>query len=301
MIKLMGKSYLVTGGAGFIASHICDELIKQEKSVICVDNLVNGKMSNIEKHLTNPLFTFLKMSICDLTPRHFNGVDVVFHNAASKFTVCRIDPKKDLMVNGWGSLNVFESAYFAGVKRVIHASSGSTLQGHPKSYYGLSKLAGETYLDLMRIYYPDFGFVGLRYYHVYGMRQDDSQRGGVIPLFIKQIVSNKPITVFGDGEQTRHFTNVSDVVKANFMAAENPLMEGHTYDVIPDWKMSILELSKRLQDVSGIRGKVVFLPIRPGEVYTYSITSEKLRDLGFSFDVSIDRGIRQLIKWYKER
>ena len=121
MIQLTDHKYLVTGGAGFIGSHLCEELLNQDKQVICVDNLVNGKIENISSFLTNPKFTFLEMDVLDLSPRHFENVDIVFHNAASKCTVCRLDPRKDLLVNGWGSLNVFECSYFADVKKVIHA------------------------------------------------------------------------------------------------------------------------------------------------------------------------------------
>jgi len=296
MIKLKGNKFLVTGGAGFIGSHICDALIAQDKEVVCVDNLVNGKMENIERHLHDPKFSFLKIDIRDLYPRNFEGVDVVFHEAASKFTVCRIDPKKDLMVNGWGALNVFECAYSARVRRVIHASSGSVLGGIPKSYYGLSKYAGESYLRLMNLYYPAFDYVTLRYYHVYGSRQDNSLRGGVIPIFMKQILENRPTTIYGNGKQLRHFTSVDDIVKVNLMAAENESMSRKIYNIIPKRCISINELSVMMHRIMGREEKKIHLPEKPGEIYEFYTNSDEIEKLGFVFDVSIEDGVAKLMR-----
>ena len=298
MISLKYNKYMVTGGAGFIGSHICEELLKQDKEVICVDNLVNGKMENMSEFIGNPNFTFLNMDVMDLSVRHFEGVDITFHNAASKCTVCRIDPKKDITVNGWGSLNVFESGYYAGVKKVVHASSGSTMKGKPQSYYGVSKLAGETYLGVLKFYYPDFNYVNLRYYHVYGPRQDNSPRGGVIPIFIRQIYDNEPVTIYGNGKQLRHFSNVKDVVKANFMAVENDKMNCNGYDVIPEWNITINELSVMLHKLMGKKEKNIFTPENPGEIYKFDSSYEKLKALGFKFDVSLESGMKDLIDWY---
>jgi len=299
MIELSSNKFLVTGGAGFIGSHICEELLKQNKKVVCVDNLVNGKIENIKKFIDDSNFSFLKMDICDLSPRHFDGVEITFHNAASKCTVCTIDPKKDLLVNGFGSLNVFESGYYAGVKRVVHASSGSTMYGDPQSFYGNSKLAGETYLKVLKFYHKDFNYVNLRYYHVYGPRQDNSPKGGVIPIFTRQILDGLPVTIYGNGRQTRHFTEVSDVVKANFMAAEEDRMGCKSYDVIPDWNITINDLSSILHGLIGKKENKIFTPENPAEVYSFVASYEELKDLGFKFEVSLEDGMKRYITWYK--
>ena len=121
MQELTYNTFLVTGGAGFIGSHICGELLNQQKQVICVDNLVAGKVVNIQEYMDNPNFRFVQTDCVDIDPDYFRNVDVVFHNAASKCTVCEHDPELDLNVNAWGTFSVIKAAYRAGVKKVIHA------------------------------------------------------------------------------------------------------------------------------------------------------------------------------------
>jgi len=167
---------------------------------------------------------------------YVQGVDVIFHNAASKCTVCRNDPLLDLLTNAWGTLNIFEIASKHGIK-VIHASTGSINGYRPLSYYGVSKMAGESYARVTREYHPSFRYVILRYYHVYGPRQDSSPKGGVIPIFIKAIERGDPVRLHDSGVQTRHFTYVKDVVNANFLAANNDTIS--TWDVLSDVTVSI--------------------------------------------------------------
>ncbi len=219
---------IVTGGAGFIGSHICEELMIKGHEVISIDDYSAGRKSNVPAGV-------LQLNV-DVTDRHrlaevFGQYrpDVVFHNAASKKTVCLKSPLRDLEVNVMGTFNVANQCYQNKVK-MIHASTGSVYgerrdvmdEGHPVnpvSYYGVSKLAGEKYVQM-------FGSMGmkyciLRYFHVYGSRQDDRDDvGGVVAIWLRRIKEGKPIKVFGDGSQVRSFTYVKDVAKANILAID---------------------------------------------------------------------------------
>ncbi len=292
------KTALVTGAAGFIGSHICEALAGQGAHIICLDNLVAGKMENTRPWWDSSLCTFANADVSDLSAiRHwFAGVDVVFHNAASKCTVCYDDPKKDLLVNALGTLNVCTAAHEAGVKKLIHASTGSA--SDVKSYYGASKLAGENYVKTFREYHPDFNYTVLRYHHVYGPRQDDSDKGGVIPIFIRHIYQGEPVPIFGDGQQVRHFTHVSDVVHANLWAADNPVTDRRTYNVLSDVTCSIKYLMEILYQEMG--GSVYFnmLPEKKGDIRTFSATNDMIKTDGFIFRKDFIEGLQETIRWY---
>ncbi len=300
MIELKYNNYLVTGGAGFIGSRICEEIVKQKKRVICLDNLVSGKKENLEGWWDPELCTFIFASVINVMKMagFFKEVDVVFHNAASKCTVCRDNPYRDLMVNAWGSFNVFDASIQAGVKKVIHASTGSTMGGEPKSFYGVSKLAGESYLRTFKEYYPDFRYSILQYYHVYGSRQDNSDVGGVIPIFIRNIHRGEPVTIYGDGLQVRHFTNVKDIVNVNFLAANETSMDGESYQVMSNVKVTILQLAKILYKLMGKKEDIRFEPARLGDIKNFDIANKKLKDLGIEFENNLEKGLKETIKSY---
>ena len=303
MIELTHDRYLVTGGAGFIGSHICEELVKQKKQVICVDNLIAGKRENLDKWWNPLLCTFVKTDVINMLgmPELFDEVDIVFHNAASKCTVCRDDPHRDLMVNAWGSYCVFEAARRAKVKKIVHASTGSTMNGKPKSFYGVSKLTGESYLRAFREYYSKFRYSVLQYYHVYGPRQDNSKVGGVIPIFIRNIRNGEPVTIYGDGLQVRHFTNVKDIVNVNFLAANDSKTDGEFYQVVSDVKVNILQLAKMIYKLTGKEEDIQFEPTRLGDIRNFNITNEKLKDLGVEFQNDFEEGLRETIEWYGQQ
>jgi UDP-glucose 4-epimerase len=316
LINLEGKRFLVTGGAGFIGSHICEEIVKQGKEVVCVDNFTAGKRKNLEPWWDDNLCTLAEGDIRDSTHRsslkHFEGVDVVFHNAASKCTVCRDNPKKDLEVNAWGAWQVFEASRLAGVKKVVHASTGSVYGGlqnlfvqtekhdlNPRSFYGVSKLAGERYLKAFKDYYPDFRYSILRYFHVYGPRQDCSNKGGVIPIFIRRIHQDKPIKIFGDGNQIRFFTWVNDVVATNFMVANSYQADNQAYNVAHHKRTSITELAHTIKDLMGKPHiQIEYSDWRPGDIKHFNVTSAKLQKLGLTLDVDLSDGLKQTIDWY---
>ena len=219
------KKALVTGGAGFIGSHLIEELLNEGLEVVSIDNYSTGKKSNLEEFYNHPNLSQVDCDICDYqrVKKYFKGVDVVFHQAASKKTICLKDPRKDLDVNAKGTFNILELARHFGVKKVVHASTGSVYgeakylpqnEAHPlnpASYYGVSKLAAERYVDVFR-HSHGLDTTILRYFHVYGARQDSSEDGGVVSIFIRLMLSGKPVTIFGDGTQLRSFTYVKDIV-----------------------------------------------------------------------------------------
>ncbi|MEO5360113.1 MAG: SDR family NAD(P)-dependent oxidoreductase [Nitrospirota bacterium] len=312
-VELKYDSCLVTGGAGFIGSHICEEALAQGKRVVCVDNMVGGKRDNIEPFKNNPNFTFVMADITnsDTLERCFEGIDVVFHNAASKCTVCRDNPKLDLLVNSWGSWNVFEACRKAGVKKVIHASTGSVYgeakyfpqdEEHPyapRSFYGVSKMAGENYLAAFKEYYPDFRYSVIRYFHVYGPRQESADWGGVIPIFIRRAYEGLPLIIYGDGSQQRSFTYVKDDVSANFVLANTGISDGESYNSASGIKVTILELARMvLKLMKRDDLEVQFKDWRAGDIKIFDVNNTKIKELGVSFEINFEKGLQAAIDWY---
>lgn len=296
-----GKKVLVTGGAGFIGSHVCEELLKLGAIVYCLDDFSAGKEKNIRFLRDYANFTVLKKSVCDTEGMDevFYGVDTVFHNAASKKNVCLMNPKKDLMVNGEGTLNLLEFAKKHEVRKFVHASTGSvygepvifpTDESHPLrpvSYYGVSKLAGERYVDVFhRLYGMDTTI--LRYFHVYGPRQESNEFGGVVSIFIRNILEKKDLTIFGDGSQLRSFTWVKDLVQANIQAAINPTATGKVYNAASGIQVSIRELAenmKALFENSANASRIVFDEPLVGDIMFFNVSNESiLKDLGVTFE-----------------
>lgn len=295
------KTALVTGFAGFIGSHIAETLMNQGVYVVGIDNFKTGKMENLQPWWDREMGEIINADVSEYSAirHHFAGVDVVFHNAASKCTVCREDPKRDLLVNALGTMNVCHAAIESGVRKVIHASTGSV--NDIKSYYGNSKMAGENYLKVMKEYHPQFNYTALRYHHVYGPRQDYSDKGGVIPIFIRNIYCGKPVTIFGDGLQVRHFTHVSDIVKANLWAAEEFQSNGKTYNVLSNVSITINDLAEMLGKEMGRNPHIIHGPAKVGDIRTFTATPEEIEADGFMGWQSLEYGLRETIHWYCQR
>jgi UDP-glucose 4-epimerase len=287
---------LVTGGAGFIGSHICDALLKEGYEVVCIDNLVAGRRENIAEHIKEPGFEFWQKDVVTLPQNLMDGVDIVFHNAASKCTVCMDDPVRDLAVNAQGTLHVLQCAQRAGVKKFIHASTGSVNNGRPVSFYGVSKQAGESYVRTMGLSYNI-----LRYYHVYGPRQDGSDKGGVIPIFIRKALAGEPITVHGDGRQVRHFTHVSDVVAANLWMIDVDIKYTREFDLLSDTKITIIALAHMIKELTGSDSEIVFTDEKPGDIKRFNATSDAIKMTGFKFGKKFEKGLLETVKWYSRR
>ncbi|RCV66042.1 UDP-glucose 4-epimerase [Methanophagales archaeon] len=304
---------LVTGGAGFIGSHIVEELLKQGIKVVSVDNLLAGKLENVALFLDNRDFEFV---CCDITnynelEPNFKDVDVVFHNAASKKTICMRDPMRDLSINAEGTFNVLAASRKYKVKKFIHASTGSvygepiyfpTTEEHPvnpTSFYGVSKLAGEKYVKLAETLY-DMKVTILRYHHVYGPRQEYSDVGGVIPIFIRRLLYEQPPIIHGDGTQLRSFTYVKDVVAANFLVAAKEESNGEVYNLASGIKVTINELANKLMDIMGKRYDPIYDDWMTGDILKFDIDNTKLKELGFEFQFGFDDGLKSTIGWLEK-
>jgi UDP-glucose 4-epimerase len=314
-MQLQFASAAVTGGAGFIGSNLCDELVEQGVEVTCIDNLVAGKMENIEHLLDRPNFRFAQVDVTDLDGllKAFEGMEVVFHNAASKNTVCLLDPALDLQVNGWGPWCVAEAARTTDVQKVVHASTGSVygeLREHPqteehplapRSFYGNSKLAGENYLRAHMEYHGAPRYSVLRYFHVYGPRQESGEFGGVIPIFIRRALAGEPLVIYGDGSQVRSFTYVHDDVLANIALANSSEADGEIYNAASGIKVTVLELAEtilRLVDREDL--EIRFEPWRPGDIRDFDVANAKISRIGATFPTTFDEGLERTLAWYRD-
>ena len=284
---------IVTGGAGFIGSHIADRLIKDGHEVIIFDDLSAGKLENIPKKAR---FCQVDVSNWDelaANNNEFKGCDVIFHNAASKKNICLRDPVKDLQVNGGGTLMLLQLAQKYGVKKFVHASTGSVYGNvtaeinegtrlMPVSYYGISKLAGESYVRHFRYAYG-MNITILRYFHVYGERQEtDADLGGVVAIFRDRIRNRLGITIHGDGEQQRVFTHVEDVVEANMIAWKQNRTYGQVYNCAASEKVTVGQLSDLLMDEYG-EVEVEYTDPLEGDIFWFDVSSEKIQQLGVKF------------------
>lgn len=297
---------LVTGGAGFIGSHIVEEALKYGLEVVSIDNYLAGKTENTALFKDNPYFTFVNADITnyDEIEHLFNNIDVVFHNAASKKTVCIKDPARDLEINAKGTYNVLKAATKHDVTKLVHASTGSvygepvyfpTDEKHPTnptSFYGISKLAGEKYILLAK---KDIDITILRYHHVYGPRQDYSDYGGVVSIFIHRVLSNLPPVIHGDGTQLRSFTFVKDVASANFFAVSHEECTGEIFNVASGIKVTINELAHKLGRMMGSSVSPIYDDWTIGDIRKFDIDNTKLKRLGFKYLTEFDDGLRKTI------
>lgn len=298
---------LVTGGAGFIGSHICDRLIAGGNKVVCYDNLLTGKIENIKHLMGKKGFKFIEGDVRDaeLLDTVLKDVDIVFNQMASKKTICEKDPVEDCSINAGGTLTLLLAMKHAGVKKIVHASTGSVYgecmhriteftPTNPVSYYGVSKLAGENYVAVFGDMFG-FEYTILRYFHVYGERQDSSQYGGVIPIFIDRILNSDQVIVHGDGTQTRSFTYVKDVVDANMYAAAD--LDNGIYNCASGLKISINDLVYKLREHFGYFGVINDKPVL-GDVKNFEVDNRQIRnDYPITF-TNFEYGLRKTIEYY---
>lgn len=308
------STYLVTGGAGFIGSHITETLVNRGKSVRVFDNFSTGKRKNLDG--VSKDITLIKGDICDLKSlrKAFKGVDFVLHQAALRSVPKSIDdPISYDEVNIRGTLNVLLAAKDARVKRVVFASS-SSIYGEttvfpqredaiPKliSPYAATKLAGEYYC---RVFSKSYGLetVSLRYFNVFGPRQSlDSEYAVVVPKFIASILRDVPPPVHGDGKQTRDFTYVSNVVEANINASLRKEADGEVINVACGKAYSILDIVKTVNAILGKKIKPLHTSPRQGDVRRTFADISKLKGLlkTKSF-VSFEEGLKKTVKWFND-
>jgi len=309
------KKALVTGGAGFVGSNLVESLLKDGMEVVSIDDYSAGKEINL-KDLQEKYGNKLQVIDCDITKKfelskHFKGVDVVFNQACSKMTICLKDPLRDLEVNAAGTFNLLELARDHKVKKFIHVSTGSvygiaqyypTDEKHPvnpTSYYGISKLAGEKYVRAFAHLY-DMDTSILRYFHVYGPKQDAGAFGGVIGIFCEKAIVNKDITIYGDGTQIRSFTHVNDVVNINKLVALKG-GKGEAYNCASGLKVTINEIAEKIVNLAGSSADVIYEGWKPGDIKDFEVSHEKIKNLGFKFEyLDFDKGLKQTFDWYNK-
>ena len=308
------SKFLVTGGAGFIGSHIVDRLVADGEDVRVIDNLSTGKLANMEHNLDK--IDFRQESLTDLSVVRnvVDGVDYIIHQAAIPSVPRSVaDPiaSNDAGINA--TLNLLVAAKDAGVKRVVYASSSSvygnspTLPKHekmgtnPLSPYALTKLAGEHYL---RIFTELYGLetVSLRYFNVFGPRQDPgSQYAAVIPKFITLIARGERPVIYGDGQQSRDFTYVSNNVNANLLACTAPGVAGHVFNIACGERFSLLDLVDAINRILGTSIEPILEDERPGDVKHSLADISKAREaMGFEPIITFTEGLERLVRWTVE-
>jgi len=305
--------YLVTGGGGFIGSNIVSALLAQGEQVRVLDNFATGRRANLV-----PWAEQIEIIEGDVRSYHIvqeavAGADYVLHQAALPSVPRSVrDPITTDQVNVIGTLNVLQAARDACVKRMIYVSSSSiygdtpTLPKHeampanPLSPYAISKLAGEQYCQsFWRLY--GFETVCLRYFNVFGPRQDPaSQYSAVIPRFIKAMLQGEPITVHGDGRQSRDFTYVSNVVHANMQACIAPDAPGQVFNIACGQRHSLLDLIGLLARIIEVNPDVIHSPSRSGDVaHSLADITAAQSTLGYEPNVDFEQGLRETVAWYK--
>lgn len=312
----MPKTYVVTGGAGFIGSHIAERLIRDGHTVRVVDNLLTGREENIG-HLQalDGDFSFHRVSITDAAalPAIFAGADVVYHQAALASVPRSVEKPLDTHEHCvTGTLNVLVAAREAGVRRVVYAASSSAygeqegeykhegLLPMPISPYGAAKLAGEYYCQA---FYASYGLetVCLRYFNVFGARQDPtSHYAAVIPRFIVAMLDDMRPTIFGDGLQTRDFTYIDNVVHGNLLAAEAEAAAGQVMNLATGGRISVLDLVQQLNIILGTQIEPIMAPARAGDILHSRADVERARALlGFEPVVDFETGLARTVDWYR--
>lgn len=305
------KKVAVTGGAGFIGSHLAELLSSRGYHVIIVDDLSTGNMGNIEPLLKSVNVEFLQGSILDLPllQKVFQGVYYVFHEAALPGVPRSIDsPQYSHEANLTGTLNVLLSARDNHVNKVIYASSSSVygdtrtlpkredMLPNPLSPYAVTKLAGEYYC---RVFHQVYGLptVCLRYFNVYGPKQDpDSQYAAVIPWFIKRTYEGKSPIIFGDGEQTRDFTFVKDVVEANILAAQDNACG--VFNISRGESITINQLAELIIELVGNKVESVHQEPRPGDIRHSLADVSKAKVFGYEPRYDLKVGLAETIRWF---
>lgn len=304
--------YLVTGGAGFVGSHIVDELVQREHHVRVLDNFSTGKRENIASVIERIELIEGDIRNLDTVRSAVQGVDYVLHEAALPSVPRSIaDPLASHEVNATGTLNVLIAARDASVRRVVYASSSSvygnspTLPKHegmptnPLSPYAVAKLAGEEYCRAFFQVY-DLPTVALRYFNVFGPRQDTtSQYSAVIPRFIVAMLQGESPTIYGDGQQSRDFTYVANVVQANLLACQEDSTPGQVFNAALGGRISLLGLVASLNKVLGVAIEPQFQAARAGDVIHSQANVSKFRQTtGFAEVVGLEEGLKRTVEWY---
>lgn len=307
--------YLVTGGAGFIGSNIAQELVNRGDSVRVLDNLSTGKKENLVKILDR-----IELIEGDIRGYHIvreavSNIDVILHQAALPSVPRSIkDPITSNEVNVTGTLNILNAARDAKVKRVVFASSSSVYGNTPElpkhegiipnplSPYAVSKLTGEKYCGVFSSLYG-LETVALRYFNVFGPHQDpSSQYSAVIPLFITAMLRDERPVIFGDGEQSRDFTYISNVIEANILAATTPNISGIAVNCACHGRVTLNELVQGINEILGKNIVPIHKDERSGDIkHSFANISAAEKYLLYKPVTSFDNGLKKTIEWYKQK
>ena len=309
---MIDKKILVTGGAGFIGSNLTRELSK-ENIVTVIDDLSSGHLGNIKYLIDGNKINFIKGSITDidLLKKSTKDIDYIFHLAAIASIPKSIkDPVTTHKVNVNGLFNVLTSAKDNNVKKVVFSSScaiygnpskcpiDENTEPNPLSPYSTSKLIGEKYCNLFKEVY-DLQTVSLRYFNVYGPRQDPlGDYAAVIPKFISLTLEDKPLIIYGTGEQTRDFIFVKDVVKANILLAENKV--SGVFNVGSGKKTSIKDLAESILEISNKDLEIKYQHERPGDIIDSYADISKFKKLDFNTEYNLDEGLKETYNWFNK-
>jgi nucleoside-diphosphate-sugar epimerase len=308
------NKFLVTGGAGFIGSNICKQLISDGFFVRVVDNLLTGKKSNLAGVLDKIEFIEADMGDPNVAAKAMEGIDVVLHQGALPSVPRSVDdPAATHRHCVDATFTLLLAARDAKIKRFVYAASSSaygdtptlpkveTMSVNPLSPYAAAKLFGEYYCS---VFYKVFGLetISLRYFNVFGPSQDPtSQYAAAIPAFVTSILKNEPPTVYGDGEQSRDFTYVDNVVEANLLAAKAKKTEGEVVNIACGEAITVNAIITMINEITGKSVKPIYAPARKGDVKhsLADITAAK-KLLSFKPVVSFQDGLRKAIEWYRE-
>ena len=306
--------FLVTGGAGFIGSNICRELVSQDCFVRVVDNLLTGKKSNLASIIEKLDFIQADMGVAEVAKSVMKDIDVVLHLGALPSVPLSVDnpaPTHRHCVDA--TFTLLLAARDAGVKRFVYSASSSaygdtpvspkveTLKPMPLSPYAVAKLVGEYYCS---VFYQVFGLetISLRYFNVFGPQQDPkSQYAAAIPAFVTAILKDEPPTIYGDGQQSRDFTYVDNVVQANLLAARAKQTKGEVINIACGLAVTVNEIIAMINDTVGKNVKPNYTDPRPGDV-KHSLANITLAEqiIGFKPVVTFSEGLQKAIDWYRE-
>ena len=306
--------YVVTGGGGFIGSHIVEELLRRNEIVRVIDNFSTGKWENVEPFEAGAEIIEADIAEGKNLPGFLKGADYVIHQAAIPSVPKSIlDPVKSHHANVNGTLQVLNASREANVKRVVYASSSSvygdspTLPKHegmmpnPLSPYGAQKLFAEIYCQVFSRAYG-LETVSLRYFNVFGPRQDStSQYSGVLALFIPAVLQSKRPTIYGDGLQSRDFTYVQNVVEANLLACTVPGVAGQVFNVACGDRITVNSMLQQINKITGKDIAPIYADPRPGDIkHSQADITRAKEHLGYQPKISFEEGLRNTIEWYRK-
>lgn len=302
------KKYVITGGAGFIGSHIAEHLSSNGHQVVVLDSLRTGFEKNLEG--LNVEFHYGDIRDENLVNKVVEGAEGVFHLAALvSVPESLLKIKECIDINTIGTINILEAARNnPGCKVVLSTSAANygdnpilpkveTMLPEPMTPYAITKLDGEYYLKMYQDQYK-VPTASLRYFNVFGPRQNPkSAYAAAVPIFINKALQNQPITIYGDGLQTRDFIYVKDVVKANLLASQ---VGSETYNVALGHSTSVLELAEKIIKITNSKSSIQFLDERPGDIKHSKANPSKFNELGFKPDFTIDQALEETIEFYTQ-